>query len=65
MKLTALFFALVALAGCDRQAPRPAPTAGNNEPRLELKLDVDKGAIGIKKEGGSGGDSVDIEVKTK
>lgn len=65
MKLTALFFALVALAGCDRQSPPPAPTADNDDSGLELKLDVDKGAIGIRKEQGGGGDSVDIEVKTE
>ncbi len=65
MKLTALFFALAALLGCDRQSPPPAPTAGNNDSSVEFKLDVDKGAIGVKKEDGGGGDSVDIEVKTK
>lgn len=64
MKLTALFFALVALAGCDRQSPPPAPAADNKDSSFELKLDVDKGAIGIKKDEGGGGDSVDIEVKT-
>lgn len=65
MKLTVLIFALVALAGCDRQSPPPATPAESNDSSVELTLDVDKGAIGFKKEEGGGGDSVDVEVKTK
>jgi predicted small lipoprotein YifL len=65
MNLTVLIFALVALAGCGRQSPPPATPANSNDSSVALKLDVDKGAIGFKKQEGGGGDSLDVEVKTK
>jgi hypothetical protein len=65
MKLYATALSLLFLAACDSQAPPAAPAAEKDSSSVELKLDIDKGAVGFKKDGGGGDANVDVEVKTK
>ena len=66
MQRTFLVLALVILAGCERNTPAPpAPPPTPTEDSVELKLDTENGAVEFKKEEGSGGDDVDVEVKTE
>ncbi len=65
MKVTAIVFALVLLAGCDRKpVPAPVQPAGESKSGIELSVDTEKGAIGFKKDEGGGDRSVDIDIKT-
>jgi len=66
MKLAAIIFALVILAGCEQKSSAPpAQPAAEDKSSVEFSLDTEKGAVGFKKEDGGGDGSVDVEVNTE
>lgn len=66
MQRTVIVLTLVTMSGCGGKPPPPAAQpASEDKPSVELKLDTQNGAIEFKKDEGSSGDSVDVEIKTE